>query len=178
MPAPTCNVPERFFHLALVVHQPQTGERGAELKLVQRIGQISVKMPKDRLKLFELDGSQVRHVAGDHLIFEEGEFFGDGAFDKAELVGELVVGVSREVVFFDVCFSALLVKDGEGGEKGVKRWEIIIQALHVGALIINVTFEARYSEGEGVEGECKVVGAIGEAAAEVVLDANFDVNKL
>ena len=134
-------------------------------------------MPKDRLKLFELDRSQVRHVAGDHLIFEEGEFFRDGAFDKAELISKLIVSVGRKVVFFDVCFGTLLVEKGEGGEKGVERGKVIIQALHVGALIIDVAFKAGYREGEGVESKCEVVGAIGEAAAKVVLDAKFEVNK-
>ena len=134
-------------------------------------------MPKDRLELFELDGSQVRHVAGDHLIFEEGEFFCDGAFDESELVGEIIVRVCREVVFFDVCFGTLLVEEGEGGEKCVERGEVIVQALHVGALVVNVAFEARYSEREGAQGDCEVVGAIGEAAAEVVLDAKLEVNK-
>ena len=172
-----CNVPERLFHLHLVIHQTQARERGAELKLVQRIGKIPVKMPEDGLKLFELDGSQVRHIAGDHLIFEEGEFFRDGAFNEAELVGELIVGVGCEIVFFDVCFSALLVEEGEGGEEGVEWGEVIIKALHVCALIVDVAFQTRYGEGEGVEGECEVVGAIREAAAEVVLDARFDVNQ-
>lgn len=177
MPTPACNVPERLFHLHLVIHQAQTRERGAELQLVQRIGKILVEMPEDGLKLFELDGSQVRHVAGDHLIFEEGELFRDGAFDEAELVGELIVGVGCEIVFFDVCFSALLVEEGEGGEEGVEGGEVIVKALHVCALIVDVAFQTGYGEGEGVEGECKVVGAIGEATAEVVLDARFDVNQ-
>ena len=38
VPAPACDVPKRFFHLPLVVHQSQAGERSAELKLMQRIG--------------------------------------------------------------------------------------------------------------------------------------------
>ena len=177
VPAPACNIPERLFHLLLVIHQPQTRERGAELKLVQRIGKISVKMPEHGLELFELDGSQVRHVAGDHLVFEKGEFFRDGAFDEAELVGELVVGVGCEIVFFNVCFSALLIEEREGGEESVEWWEIIVKALHVCALIVDVAFETGYSEGEGVEGECEVVCAIGEAAAEVVLNAKFYVNQ-
>ena len=145
LPAPTRHVAERVLHLALVVHEPEAGERGAELELVQGIRQVPVKVPEDGLELFELDGRQVRHVARHHLVFEEGEFFRDGTFDEAEFVGELVVGVGREVVFFDVGFGALLVEEGEGGEKGVERGEVIIQALHVGALIVNVAFEAGYS---------------------------------
>jgi hypothetical protein len=128
-------------------------------------------MPEDTFKLLELDGCEVRHVACDHLIFEEGEFLCNGGFHETKLVGEFVVGVGCEVVLFNVGFLALGVEVGEGIKEGVERREIGVQALDMGALVVNVAVKAGDGEGEGVEGEGKVVGFIGKGAAEGILDA-------
>ena len=41
----------------------------------------------------------------------------------------------------------------------------------MGALIVDIAFETGDGKGEGVQGKCEIIGAVGEAAAEVVLDA-------
>ena len=72
-------------------------------------------MAEYALKLLELYGSQVRHVARDQLIFEKCEFLGYAGANERELVGQLVVGVGRKVVLFDVGFGALRVDLRDGG---------------------------------------------------------------
>ena len=68
-------------------------------------------MAKYGFKFLELDRSQVRHVPSDHLVLEEGEFFRYGRFDEPQLVREFVIGVGREVIFFNVSFFTLLVEE-------------------------------------------------------------------
>lgn len=127
-------------------------------------------MPEDTFKLLELDRCEVCHVACDHLIFEKGKFLCNRGFHETKLVGEFVVGVGCEVVFFNVGFLALSVEVGEGVKEGVERREIGVQALDMGALVVNVTVKAGDGEGESVEGKGKVVGFIGKGAAEGILD--------
>ena len=103
-------------------------------------------MPEHGLKLFELDGREIRHVARDHLVLEKDQLFRHGGFDKAELVGELIVGVGCEVVFFNVSFLAFGVEVGKRLEKGVEGGQVGVQALNVGALVVDVTFEAGNGE--------------------------------
>lgn len=128
-------------------------------------------MPEHGLELLELDGRQVRHVARHQLVFQEGEFLADRGLHERELVGQLIVRVRREVVFFDVGFRAALVERGNGGEEGGERREVGVQALRVPELVGDVAFEAGDGERESVEGEGEVVGFVGKGAAEGVFDA-------
>ena len=103
-------------HLLIIIHQPQTRQRGRKLKFLQRITHVPIKMAKNALELLELDRGEVSHFSGDHLVLEEAHFRDDRVADEVELVGELVVGVGCEVVFVDVGFVAFFGKGGEGGE--------------------------------------------------------------
>lgn len=158
-------------HLDLIVHEPKASQRGRELEFLQGVAEVAVEVAEDGFEFLELDGREVRHVACDHLVIEEGEFLGHAGFDEAELVFEFVVGVSCEVVFFDVGFLALLVERVDGVEEGVEGGKVFAQASDVAELILDVAFQAGDGEGEGVEGEGEVVGFVGEGAAESVLDA-------
>ena len=147
---PTTRLAEALMHLLLIVHQPETGQRGRKLQLVQRVADVAVEVAEDGFELLELDRRQVRHVARHHLVFEKGEFLADGGFDEAELVGQLVVGVGCEVVFFNVGFGAAEVEGGDGGEEGVQGGEVGVEALHVAELVVDVAFEAGDGDCEGV----------------------------
>ena len=152
-------------HLHLIIHQPQTRQRGRKLQLLQRVTDIAIKVPEHGLELLELDGRQVRHVARHQLVFQEGEFLADRGLHERELVGQLVVRVRREVVLFDVGFRAALVERGDGGEEGGERREVGVQALRVPELVGDVALEAGDGEREGVEGEGEVVGSVGYGGA-------------
>ena len=43
-------------------------------------------MSEDAFEFLELDGREVGHVSGYHLVLEERELLGDGRADQAELV--------------------------------------------------------------------------------------------
>ncbi len=105
------------------------------------------------------------------MILQKRQFLRNRRFHETELIRELVVGVGRKVVLFNVGFLALGVEEGEGVEEGVKRGEVRVQALDVGALVVDVAFEAGDGEGEGIEGEGEVVSFVGEGTAEGVFDA-------
>ena len=158
-------------HLGVVVDEAEAGEGGGEFDFLQGVAEVAVEVAEDRFELLELDGGEVGHVAGDELVFEEDKFLGDGGFDEAEFVGELVVGVGCEVVLFNVGFLALSVEVGEGFEEGVKRGKVRVQTLDVGALVVNVAFEAGDGEGESVESEREIVGFIGKRPAKVIFNA-------
>lgn len=83
-------------------------------------------MPENRFEFFELYGCQVRHIPSYQLILQKRQFLGNGALDETELVGEFVIGVSGEVVFFNICLRTLLVEEGESGEKGVQGGEVLV----------------------------------------------------
>lgn len=123
---PSTDAHEILVHLLLVIHEAQTCQRSRKLQLVQRVAQVPVEMAKNGFKFLELNRCQICHVAGDHLIFEKGQLFGDRGFDEAEFVGKVIVGVGCKIVFFNVRFLTLLVKESEGFEVSVKGWEIRI----------------------------------------------------
>lgn len=152
-------------HLPLIIHQAQTRQRGRKLQLLQRIRAVPIEVAEHALELFELDGREVGHLARHQLVLEEGEFLADRGLHERELVGEFVVRVGGEVVFFDVGFGAAGVEGGDGGEEGGERGEGGGEAADVEELVGEVAFEAGDGEGEGVEGEGEVVGFVGEGAA-------------
>lgn len=70
-------------------------------------------MSENGFELLQLDWSQIGHVSGDHLIFKKGELFRDGGFNEAEFIREVVISVSCEIVFLNVCLSALFIEESQ-----------------------------------------------------------------
>ena len=118
-------------HLLFSIHKAQTGQRGRKLHLAEMVGAVAVEVAEHALELLELDGRQVRHVAGHELVFKEGELLGDGRGDEGEFVGKLVVGVGREVVLFDVSLGAARVEGGDGVEVFGEGGQVGVEPLDV-----------------------------------------------
>ncbi|GJC90913.1 hypothetical protein ColLi_13751 [Colletotrichum liriopes] len=118
-------------HFVFGEDEAQRGEGGAELKLLERVGVVAVKVAEDGLELLELDRGEVGHVARDHLVVEEGELFLHRRLDETVLVDEFVVRVRCKVVFFDVGLLALCVHSGDGLEVLVQRRQVITELADV-----------------------------------------------
>ena len=73
-------------------------------------------MPKHGFEFFKLDWREVGHLSCDDLVFQKAHFPDYTSTDEVKFVAEFIVGVSGEVVFFDVGLFALFREVGEGGE--------------------------------------------------------------
>ena len=123
--APARRLHEVVVHLVLAEDEAQRRERRRELELRQRVAVAAVEVPEHRLELLELDRRQVRHVPRHHLVLEEGELLLHGRLDEPELVGQLIVGVGREIVLLDVGLLALGVHGRDLLEEGVQGGQVV-----------------------------------------------------
>ncbi len=115
---------EIFMHLILIIYKAQTRQRRWEFQLLQRVGQISIKMAEHGFEFLQLNGRQIRHVAGHHLVFQKGQLFRHRGFDEAKLVCEVVVRIGSEIILVDVSFLALSIEKSQGFQKCVEWGEV------------------------------------------------------